>query len=140
MILHDDKVLVVVKMNYNGNISQNPRMYDSKYIFKESIFRLSERTRLCELWKTKRTRSHIYRHNAWTHTYTHTHPLTRTHILMCTYARTQKHIHKYHKRSQATHAHTYTYAHIHAHHTHARTHIYTRRHKRKTQKILQCLI
>ena len=36
LILDDDKILVVVKMNHNGNISQNPRMYDSKYSFKES--------------------------------------------------------------------------------------------------------
>ena len=35
MILDDDKIPVVVKMTCNGNISQNPRVYDSKYILKE---------------------------------------------------------------------------------------------------------
>ena len=33
LILDDDKILVVVKMNYNGNFSQNPRVYDSKIYF-----------------------------------------------------------------------------------------------------------
>ena len=33
LILDNDKIHVVVKMTNNGNISQTPRVYDSKYIY-----------------------------------------------------------------------------------------------------------
>ena len=48
LILDDDKVPIVVNVHYNANISQNPRVKDSKYICTEIklLFRMSES---CEL-------------------------------------------------------------------------------------------
>ena len=50
--LDDDKIIVVVKKNYSGNIMQNLRVYDYKYIKKESnvcYTTQSERSLLREL-------------------------------------------------------------------------------------------
>ena len=113
LILDYDKILVVVEMNYNGNILQNPRVYDRKYIFEESnlyYITLSERSRLCELWKTKRTRAHIHTHKCM-NTHIHTHASTHTYIHSHAHIRPHaKHMRTYDKHSQATHAHTYRHS------------------------------
>ena len=52
LIPNKDMIFAVLKLDYNGSISQIPGMYDCKYIFKDRnlyYFTLSERSRLCEL-------------------------------------------------------------------------------------------
>ena len=110
LILDDDNTLIVDKMNFNGNISQNPRVRDWKHIFKERnvyYFTLSERNRPCELWESKRTRAHIYKHkcmNTHIHTHASTHAQTHIHVHIRPPAKTYTHTIK--ARKQHTHTHT----------------------------------
>ena len=73
----------------------------------------------CELWKTKRTRAHIYKYKCMnTHINTHIHTHTYTHwkyrfFLICNSALDHTHTHTHtqiHTHSN-THTHTYTHAH-----------------------------
>ena len=93
-------------MNYNGSIFQKSRVKDSKYIFKEiKLYYLGWPIGgdPCELWKTKITRAHVYKHTR-NHTLTHTHTRkhtktthackdTRTHATVCSRAPTHTHTH-----------------------------------------------
>ena len=122
-MLDDDKIHVVVKINYNDNISQNPHVCDSKYIFKESNHYLgcSSGAVLLNYEKTKRTRAHIYKYkcmNTRAHTDTHTKTYTQTHTKTHTHIHTHVHIrthaktykHTINARKQHTHTYRHSYA------------------------------
>ena len=79
---------LVVNVHYTANISQNPRVKNSKYICKEIKLYYLECPSLVN-YEKQNARAHTYTNiNAWTLIYTHTHTHTNKHTHTCMHTKT----------------------------------------------------